>query len=406
MKTKTVQFDNGNGLTLTGLIDLPPGKPVAFALFAHCFTCTKNLKSASTISQALTEAGIATLRFDFTGLGQSEGDFATTSFSSNVEDLLAAANFLEENYKAPKILIGHSLGGTAVLQAARDVDSAIAVATIGSPARPEHVAHLLKGSREAIERDGEAVVKLGGRDFKIRKQFLDDLQEHDLPESVHGLRKALLIFHSPIDSTVEIDNASELYRHALHPKSFVSLDNADHLLSRQRDSRYVGEVLASWATRYLGEQSPIEQPRSVAGAVVARTHIDGFFTKVNANAHTLVADEPESVPGGTNRGPSPYDLLAGALATCTSMTLKMYATHKKLPVTDFTVSVHHSKIHAEDCEHCETNAGKIDKFERTISYSGELSDEQRERLLVIADKCPVHATLHSEIDMQTSLNVN
>lgn len=404
MKTKTVHFDNGSGLRLTGLIDLPAGEIEAVALFAHCFTCTKNIKAATNISKSLAAAGIATLRFDFTGLGQSEGEFADTSFTSNVSDLIAAADFLANEYQAPRILVGHSLGGTAVLQAASDIDSAVAVVTIGSPARASHVAHLIENDREAIERDGQATVQLGGRGFQIRKEFLDDLQRHGLPESVQTLGKALMIFHSPLDTTVSIDNASELYQHARHPKSFVSLDKADHLLSRSEDSLYVGQVLASWAARYLGTtslESDMAIP-SVDGRVIARTNIDGFITELNANGHVLIADEPVSVPGGTDKGPSPYDLLGAALASCTSMTLKMYASHKKLPLTDVTVSVAHSRIHAEDCEHCDTKAGYIDRFDRFIDYSGELNDEQRERLLAIADKCPVHLTLHREVNITTA----
>lgn len=403
MKTKTVQFDNGNGQKLSGLIDLPAGELTAVALFAHCFTCTKNIKAATNISKSLANAGIATLRFDFTGLGQSEGEFADTSFSSNVSDLIAAAEFLAHEYQAPRILVGHSLGGTAMLQAAADINSAVAVATIGSPARASHVAHLLEGDREAIERDGQATVQLGGRGFQIRKGFLDDLQRHGLPESVRTLGKALVIFHSPIDTVVSIDNASELYRHALHPKSFVSLDKADHLLSRSEDSLYVGQVLASWAARYLGALPAASSGElaTVDGNVIARTNIGGFVTELNANGHALVADEPLSVPGGTNKGPSPYDLLGAALASCTSMTLKMYATLKKLPLTDITVRVAHSRIHAQDCEHCETKTGYIDRFDRLVDYSGELSAEQRTRLLEIADKCPVHLTLHNEVDVTT-----
>jgi len=405
MKTKTVRFNNGHGQTLTGLIDSPEQKPLSYALFAHCFTCTKNIKAATNISKALAGAGIATLRFDFTGLGQSEGDFADTSFSSNVEDLIAAAEFLEREFEAPAILVGHSLGGTAVLQAAPRIPSARAVATIGSPAEPAHVARLLGGADGPIARDGEAEVHLAGRPFRIRKSFLDDLEAHNLLQSIGKLRKALLIFHSPVDDTVEIENASELYGHARHPKSFISLDKADHLLSRNEDSRYVGRVLAGWAEKYLDADLTDSGPSLAAapGDVAARTAIGGFRTDINANGHPLIADEPVSVPGGTDEGPSPYDLLSAALASCTTMTLKMYAEHKNLPVSEFNVTVRHGKIHAEDCEHCESKSGKIDRFERELSYDGTLSEEQRERLLYIADRCPVHRTLHSEVDVVTRL---
>lgn len=398
METQRVRFDNGNGLELTGLVDLPSGVPRAFALFAHCFTCGKNLRAARIISDTLAAAGIATMRFDFTGLGQSEGDFADTSFSSNVDDLRAAVRFLEKNYQAPQLLLGHSLGGTAVLQVAGDVTSARAVATIGSPARPTHVAHLLESSRQTLERDGIATVSLGGREFQLKKSFLDDLEQHDLPNAIRRLRKALLIFHSPNDEIVEIENASELYRAALHPKSFVSLDGADHLLSDEDDARYVAATLAAWARRYL---EPGSEPRS-EGWVEAVTTSQGFKTSISTGNHHFLADEPSSVPGGTNLGPSPYDLLGASLASCTSMTLQMYAKHKKLPLQVARVQVQHSRVHAEDCEECEKSAGLVDRFDRRIELIGPLDAATKVRMLEIADRCPVHKTLHNEIQVVTT----
>ena len=329
MQNQRITFDNDRGEKLSGLLDLPAGPPRAFALFAHCFTCSKNIKAAGNISKALTDAGIAVLRFDFTGLGQSEGEFADSNFSSNVADLLAAAQFLEAEHQAPAILVGHSLGGTAVLQAAPQVASAVAVATIGSPADPAHLRRLFEDSAGEFESVGEADVQLGGRPFRIKRQFLDDLERHDLPGTIQSLRKALLVMHAPLDDIVEIDNASALFTAAKHPKSFVSLDDADHLLSREADSRYAGSVLAAWASRYLPQVDAPAPLKGVADQVVARTFIDGFRTDVVAGSHSFVADEPLAV-GGTNLGPTPYDLLAAALATCTTMTLKMYATHKKL----------------------------------------------------------------------------
>ncbi|MEL7536955.1 MAG: bifunctional alpha/beta hydrolase/OsmC family protein [Pseudomonadota bacterium] len=405
MASRPVKFTNPDGEELAGLIDLPAGDVRAFALFAHCFTCTKNLKAATNISRALNDAGFATLRFDFTGLGQSSGDFADTTFSSNVGDLVAAAEFLSAEYEAPQLLVGHSLGGTAVLQAAADIPSAKAVATIGSPARPSHVRHLLAGSEDALEQDGEADVDLGGRRFRIRKEFVDDLQRHALPESIRRLGKALMIFHSPQDDTVAIDNAAELYQHALHPKSFVSLDRADHLLSNAADSRYVGSVLASWAERYLDETHAASGDADLPeeGFVRARTPIGGFRTVIDAGPHRLIGDEPTSIPGGTDTGPTPYGFLSAALAACTSMTLKMYATHKKLPIEEVFVDVRHSKIHAADCEHCETTDGRIDRFETIVDYDGDLTPEQAQRFLEIAAKCPVHRTLKGEIDIVKQL---
>jgi len=402
MPNQKVTFENTAGQTLSGVLDVPADTPVAYALFAHCFTCSKNLKAASNIARALNDAGIAVLRFDFTGLGQSEGEFADTNFSSNVEDLLAAARFLDQAHEAPAILVGHSLGGTAVLQAATEVPSAVAVATIGSPSEPAHVARMFAGSEDALRERGEATVDLGGRPFLMKQQFLDDLGKQDLNASIGILRKALLIMHAPLDTIVEIENASALFMAAKHPKSFVSLDNADHLLSREADSRYAGQVLASWASRYLPDQERSDALEAADREIVARTKLGGFRTEVRLGRHDIIADEPRSV-GGTDLGPTPYDLLSAALATCTSMTLRMYANHKGLNLESATVRVEHDKIHAEDCEDCESGSGKIDEFRRTISLEGDLTDEVRNRMLEIADRCPVHRTLHGEIKVRSKL---
>ena len=401
MPRKNISFENASGQTLAGILDSPSGAVRAYALFAHCFTCSKNLKAVANISRALTDAGIAVFRFDFTGLGQSEGDFADSNFSANIADLLSAARILEREFDAPALLIGHSLGGTAVLRAARDIGSAVAIVTIGSPAHPSHVAATLTSSRDEIEQKGEAIVELGGRPFTVRKQFLTDIEEHPPLDDIAALRKALLIMHAPLDDVVEIENAGELFGKAKHPKSFVSLDQADHLLTRNEDSRYVGGVIAAWAARYL----PLQETPELDGAadeVVARTPAGGFRSDLLAAGHALVADEPVSY-GGTNIGPSPYDLLSAALASCTSMTLQVYARHKKIPLAAATVRVRHDKIHARDCEECETQEGKVDRFERRIELDGELDDEQRKRMLEIADRCPVHRTLHREISIVSAL---
>jgi len=402
MQNLNVSFDNHDGETLSGILDIPTEEPIGYALFAHCFTCSKNLRAASNIARELNDARVAVLRFDFTGLGQSEGDFADTNFSSNVDDLLAAVEYLEREHEAPAILIGHSLGGTAVLQAAAQISSAVAVATIGSPAEPSHVGRMLSGHEADLREHGEAEVDLGGRPFRIKQQFLDDLEKQDLSGNISSLRKALLIMHAPFDDVVDIENASDLFGAAKHPKSFVSLDTADHLLSQSRDSRYAGQVLAAWASRFLSSTSEGEPFRVAAGEVVARTYTDGFRTDVRAGRHTLVADEPRSA-GGTNAGPSPYDLLSAALATCTSMTLHMYANHKKLHLESVTVRVQHGKIHAVDCEDCESDSGRIDEFRRSVALQGALTDEQRARMLQIADRCPVHRTLEGEIKVRTKL---
>ena len=403
MQNLKVEFENVDGQTLSGILDLPATTVQAYALFAHCFTCSKNLKAATNISRALNGAGIAVLRFDFTGLGQSEGEFADTTFSSNISDLLAAVAFLDTHYAAPAILLGHSLGGTAVLQAAASIPAAVAVATIGSPAEPTHVARLFAGARDELERSGFATVSLGGRPFTLGQQFLDDLGAHDLPKTIGALRKALLIMHAPLDDIVEVDNAGTLFAAAKHPKSFVSLDKADHLLSRSEDSLYVGRVLAAWASRYLPEPDSAVELAVNGGEVVARTLTDSFRTDFRVGRHHLVADEPASVGGG-DLGPSPYDLLAAALATCTSMTLKMYASLKKLRLRSTTVRVSHDKVHAEDCSDCESTTGKIDEFRRELSFDGELTEKEIARLLEIADRCPVHKTLHGEIKVRTTLS--
>jgi putative redox protein len=332
-------------------------------------------------------------------MSSAEGEFADSNLSGNVADLLAAAAFLSNEHSAPSLLVGHSLGGTAVLQAAAELPSVTAVATIGAPSRPSHVSQLFSDSLPDIESGGEAAVTLGGRRFTVRKQFLDDLEQHGLPESLSRLRKAILIMHAPLDDIVDIGNASELFVSAKHPKSFVSLHKADHLLSRKEDSVYAGATLAAWALAYLPAVETEPLP-AVADETIARTRSGGFLTSLLSAGHALVADEPASA-GGTDAGPSPYDLLAAALAACTTMTLTLYAKHKNLAVASVSATVRHNKIHAGDCENCETVDGKVDVFERRISIDGELTAEQRTRMLEIADRCPVHRTLHSEVKVRT-----
>ena len=404
MLSKRLVFKNAEGDRLAARLDLPAdGKPVAYALFAHCFTCSKNLKAVGNINRALTAQHIAVLRFDFTGLGESEGDFEDTNFSSNVEDLIAAGECLEREYQAPQLLIGHSLGGAAVLQAAASLASVKAVATIGAPAEPGHVAHLIESKREEIEREGVAEVKLAGRIFRIRRHFLDDLSRTRMNETIRNLNKALLVMHASLDDTVEIDNAAKIFGAARHPKSFISLDQADHLLTRDEDSLYAGGVLAVWARKYL--DLPAAEPAKATAEdnrVIARTEQGGFCTEITVRQHSLTADEPKSA-GGSDAGPTPYDLLLAALGACTGMTLQMYAKHKQWPLESAVVRLTHDKIYARDCEDCETREGKIDRIERELELIGALDDEQRIRLLEIADKCPVHRTLHSEVSINTQL---
>ncbi len=401
MKTTSVQFDNEAGEKIEARLDLPlDQKPIAYAMFAHCFTCSKNLNAVTNISRALNQKGIAVLRFDFTGLGESEGNFANTNFSTNIKDIVLAANFLEENYEAPQILIGHSLGGTAILASTAKLASAKAIVTIGSPADPAHVTHLFKNNLNELKEKGEAEVNIGGRPFKLQKQFIDDLEKADLNADIGKLKQAKLFLHSPQDTIVNIENARLLYEAAKHPKSFISLDRADHLLSNKQDSLYVGEVIAGWASRYLDAR---EEPALKAEKQVAvRTGANGYTTEIATASHQLLADEPESV-GGANLGPTPYDLLVSALGACTSMTLRMYADRKKWDLQEVTVHLQHSKVHAIDCEACDTNTAKIDQITREIALIGNLTDEEKQRLLEIADRCPVHKTLHGKIEVVTTL---
>ena len=401
MRTDRFEFPGSSGAMLAGRLDRPIGRARATALFAHCFTCSKDLAAVTRISRALAARGIAVLRFDFTGLGHSEGEFASTGFSSNVADLVAAAAALREQGTPPDLLIGHSLGGAAVLAAAGQVPEARAVATIGAPADPAHVEQLFVGSREEILREGEAEVELVGRRFKIRREFLEDLQEQKLEDSIRGLKRALLVMHAPLDATVGIDNATRIFSAAKHPKSFVSLDSADHLLTRREDATYAAEVLAAWAGRFL----PEEEDALEAGAeeVVVREAEPGRLAQdIAAGPHRLRADEPRKL-GGDDTGPTPYGLLLAALGACTTMTLRMYAKRKKWPLESVDVTLRHDKVHAQDCAECEAETGKIDRIEKEIALAGPLSEEQRQRLLEIADRCPVHRTLHSEVRVETAL---
>ncbi|MFT5367771.1 MAG: putative OsmC-like protein/alpha/beta superfamily hydrolase [Candidatus Latescibacterota bacterium] len=402
MKTERLTFTNTTGHQLAARLERPDeGTPRAYALFAHCFTGTKNLRAVSNIAQSLTEQGIAVFRFDFTGLGESEGDFSDTNFSSNVTDLVAAANFLDSNYEAPKILVGHSLGGAAVLQAAHSIPSAIAVATIAAPFEPSHVLHLISDRQEEIENTGEALVEIGGRSFKIKKQFLDDLEDASMEETVSTLKRALIIFHSPVDNVVGIENARKMFFAARHPKSFITLDQADHMLSDPSDSQYVGTVIAAWAHKYVVTTTSTTDP-TPPEPVVVRADKSRYRTEITINGHKIIADEPQEM-GGTDQGPTPYDLLLASLGSCTAITLRMYADRKNWPLENIDISLTHTKQHAQDCEECETKTGQIDHITREINLTGSLDEEQRARLLEIADRCPVHRSLHNEVVVKTDL---
>jgi uncharacterized OsmC-like protein/fermentation-respiration switch protein FrsA (DUF1100 family) len=403
MPTERFQFTSSEGHQLAASLDLPEREPVAYALFAHCFTCGKDVLAARRIALALAAKGIAVLRFDFTGLGSSEGDFANSTFSSNVADLVRAADHLRETRKAPAILIGHSLGGAAILAAAGQIPDARAVVTIAAPSDPAHVTGLFKDRIDDIRKHGEVEVSLAGRPFHIKREFLDDIAEHGLLDDVAKLHRALLIMHSPTDDTVSIDNATRIFVAARHPKSFVSLADADHLLTGKRDAAYVADVIAAWAERYLDPVAPEpavdlgELPRNV---MVRETRNSKFQQMVSVGPHRMLADEPVAA-GGEDTGPGPYDFVLAGLGACTSMTMRLYADRKSLPLERVTVTLKHSKIYAEDCAECETKGGMLDQINRVIAMEGNLDAEQRKKLMEIADKCPVHRTLTSEIHIVT-----
>lgn len=402
-RTQTFEFENENGTTLAGRLELPDGEPCAFAVFAHCFTCGKDVAAATRVSRGLAARGIAVLRFDFTGLGNSDGDFANTDFSSNVQDLVAAARALEEHFEAPRLLVGHSLGGAAVLVAAHELPEVRAVATIAAPSEPAHVEHLVGRSLAGLAPDEEATVELAGRPFRMKRRFLDDVRAQAGPERLAELGRALLVMHAPTDELVSIEHARAIYEAARHPKSFVSLDDADHLLSRRADSEYAADVLAAWAARYVARddrevrEDAAESPSH--GAVVVE-RISGLHHRVHAGRHVFDADEPLSL-GGTDRGPAPYEFVGAGLGACTAMTVEMYAKHKGWPLAQVSVTVEHEQSTTKDAEGA---VQRVDRFHRVLDVRGELDDEQRERLLEIANRCPVHRTLtENEVDVATEL---
>ena len=404
MKSEKITFTGALGTPLAARLDLPEGPVRAAALFAHCFTCSKDIAAARRIAGRLAALGIAVLRFDFTGLGHSGGEFANTGFSSNVGDLLAAAHWMAGEGLAPQLVIGHSLGGAAVIKAAPEIAAARAIVTIGAPSDPAHVVRNLGGKIDEIRTQGSAMVDLAGREFEIRQSFLDDIAAASLDDALPKLGAALLVLHAPRDQIVGIDNAARLFAAAKHPKSYVSLDDADHLLTREEDADYAAEVIAAWAKRYL---TLVEEPATEAapeGVVrVSEAEAAGFRQDITIGGrHQLVADEPASV-GGTDLGPSPYQLLAAALGACTTMTLRMYARRKEFGLDHVSCDVTHGRSHRADGEGCEGKDGKVDVFRRVIRVRGSLSSENHARLLEIADKCPVHRTLHAGAVVETEI---
>lgn len=412
MASQQVEFPGSRNVNLAGLLE-QPAAPRGWALFAHCFTCSKDNKAAFYIARALVDAGFGVLRFDFTGLGDSEGDFSETNFTSNIDDVVAAADWLREHHSAPALLIGHSLGGAAILAAAHRVPDAAALATLGAPFEPSYVTRVFGQQLERIEREGEAEVTLGGRNVTIRRDFLEDVHGQQQGERIQALGRPLMVLHAPNDDVVAIDNATDIFKTASHPKSFVSLDEADHLLSAAADAWFAADVIAGWARHYLGESAQSRQSNSQTsdttsatseqddGAIRVMEKDTGTFTMaVSAWPHSWLADEAESA-GGDDRGPNPYQMLNAALGACTAITLRMYAQRKEWPVKHIGVTLKHSQIYAQDCKECESRSGRIDHIERHVHLDGDLDDNQRERLLEIADRCPVHRTLHSEMQIMT-----
>lgn len=402
MNIQKITFINNEGVQLSGRLELPATQqPHNFAIFAHCFTCSKNLSAVKNISRALTSQGFGVLRFDFTGLGESHGDFADTNFSGNIDDLINAASYLKANYKSPTLIVGHSLGGAAAIFAASQINSIKAITTIGAPSSPKHIKHLLHSSIDEIKNNGKAEVNLGGRNFTIKKQFLDDLETKSLPETAKNLRKAILVMHSPQDTTVSIKNAEEIYIAAHHPKSFISLDGADHLLSNKSDSIYAGNMIASWAKRYI-DLPEVEVLKTNLQVVASLDNDDDFTTQLKLGNHYMVADEPINY-GGNDFGPSPYELVSAGLSACTAMTIQMYAKRKGWHIKNVEVHTNYGKTHAEDCNHCDENSSKIDTFNREIKLDSTLDEKQINRILQIADKCPVHKTLLGQTQIVTNL---
>ena len=400
IESRKIEFPGATGSNLAARLDLP-AKPCAYALFAHCFTCGKDIFAAQRIAEALTARGIAVLRFDFTGIGASEGEFANTNFSSNVQDLVAAAEYLRQNHVAPSLLIGHSLGGAAVLAAAPHVPEATGVVTIGAPASAAHVTHNFAADLAEINEKGTAKVTLAGRSFTITKQFLDDVAGQNFLDGLAKLKKALLVCHAPRDEYVGIENATQIFVAARHPKSFLSLDTADHLLRKREDAIYLADVIAAWASRYLpaAEELAALPPGTVE---VRETRTGPLVQRVRAGRHVLIADEPVAA-GGNDAGPGPYDYLLAALGACTSMTMRLYADRKGLAAERFSVRLSHRRVHAQDCADCETKEGNIGEITRDITIEGDIPEATRARLMEIADKCPVHKTLTHEIKIRSRL---
>lgn len=414
MTSEKMTFNGHNGDLLAARLLKPAPENTLYepdtgyavsAVFAHCFTCSQDILAARRICEQLAELGITVLSFDFTGLGHSAGEFSNTNFSSNVDDLILACQALADKHYSAQLLVGHSLGGAAVLSAAgsNKIANLKAVAVIGAPYDPAHVLDNFSTSLAAIKAQGQAEVSLGARKFTIKQSFIDDVSRNNLDHTLATMKKALLVMHSPIDSQVGVDNAAAIFQQAKHPKSFVSLDNANHLLTNASDAQYAATVIAAWVQRYLSVAVVDKQVADGVEGAVTVTELDatGFKQSVSSGSHKLIADEPKSF-GGTDLGMSPYQLLASGLGACTNMTIRMYARLKKLPLESVSVDISHDKVHAKDCENCDDKQ-RIDQFQRNITLTGNLDAKQRKKLLEIADKCPVHRTLENKVAIITEL---
>jgi uncharacterized OsmC-like protein/alpha-beta hydrolase superfamily lysophospholipase len=402
MKSRRLRFTNSLGIELGARLDQPDaGVPAAYAVFSHCFTCNKDYKYIRQVSRALTEHGIAVLCLDFTGLGESDGSFEDSNFSTSVADVIAAAGFLAESYRPPALLIGHSLGGTVMLAAAPELPCVRAVATINAPFEPRHIFHHFSDVEDKIDREGEAESRIGGKTYRITRQLLQDLRGRRMAEAVRDLDAALLILHAPDDETVAIENAGRIFEAARYPKSFIALDSADHLLSHEADARYAGRMIAAWSARYFElETGRVAAATREAGVVTASIGTRSYRTEITAGGHRLLADEPPT-SGGEGHGPTPYELLAAALGACTCITLRMYADRKGWPLEAATVRLRHEKVHASDCADCPDAQRRIDRVVREIEFTGGLDAGQRQRLFEIADRCPVHRTLQDHVVIET-----
>lgn len=402
-RTQKLEFEGHSGAQLAARLDLPNGPVRGYALLVHCFTCSKDLAGLRRIGAELAREGIAVMRFDFTGLGSSEGEFSSTNFSTNLADIRVAVDFMRTHLEAPQLMIGHSLGGAAVLAAAGGVEEVRAVVTIGAPSDADHVLNNFHADLGEIEQSGKARVDLHGREFTITRQFIEDVREHELSEAIRNLRKPLLIMHAPGDEIVGIDSATAIFTAARHPKSFVSLDKADHLLTDEEDARFAAGVIAGWASRYMSPDRS-QAAEEIEHVRVSETGVGKFQNAVQAGRHRLFADEPEEM-GGDDTGPSPYDFLSAALGACTSMTLRIYAEHKKIDLGRVSVDVSHRKVHRKDSESDAAGGRRerIDQFERVITVEGELDEALKAKVVEIANKCPVHRTLENSSQVETRL---